>query len=104
MNLPGSCYYALRLRRQRDPTARAVPDVEHEIPASVRTIPHERRACRNVGMHGDGRNIDAVGRQTIEINSTEVVVADRADDCAPRPKARRLIDEDRRSAARKWAN
>jgi hypothetical protein len=55
-------------------------------------------------MHGDGRNIDAVGRQTIEINSTEVVVADRADDCAPRPKARRLIDEDRRSAARKWAN
>ena len=56
-------------------TAGAVLDVEDEIARAVGPVTDERTARRTVVVGGDTRAVDAVPRQTVDIDAAEIVVA-----------------------------
>ena len=91
---------SLRLRRSADAAVGAARDVVDEVARAVGTVAHEGRARGDVGMDGDGRDVDAVPSQPIEIEAAEIIVADRADDAAGMAETADLIDEDGRRTAR----
>jgi hypothetical protein len=84
----------------RQAPAGAVTDVEDEIARAVGAIADEGAAGRAFGIDRNGRDVDAVAFQPVEIDPPEIVVADAGDDGAGLAQPRGLVDEDRRRAGR----
>ena len=69
-------------------------DVVDEIARPVGPVAHEGAAGRTVRVDGDGRDVDAVTPQALDVDAAEVVVADAADHAAGLAELGHLVDED----------
>ena len=78
----------------RDQTGSAVRDVEDEGAAAVGGVTDEGAAGGEAGMDGDGRHVDAVAAQAVEIELAEIVGADAGDHPAGLAEPGDLADED----------
>ena len=90
--------------RQADLAARAVLDVEDEVPLSALAVADEGAPCRVAGKHFDRAHIDAVTSQPLEVDQAEIVFADAADDAAGLSEPCHLVDEDGRRSTRERAD
>ena len=75
-------------------------DVEDEVARAVATVADEGTSGRSLGIHGDGRDVDTVALKPTQIEPTEIVVPDSADDAARMAELADLVDEDGRRARR----
>ena len=73
----------------------AVADVEDEVAGAVGSVADEGAASREVRMDRDGRGVDAVLLEAIEIDAAEIVGPDAGDHAAGLAELRDLVDEDR---------
>ena len=96
MARPGE--HAQRRRVEAQVPGGAVADVEDEGARAVLPIAHEGAAGGGAAMDGDGRDVDAVAAQALDVECAEIVVADGPDQRRRRPEPRHLVDEDGRRA------
>jgi hypothetical protein len=75
-----------------------VGDVVDERARAVGSVADEGRARGLAPRHLDSRDVDPVRYQTIQVEPTEIVVANTGDDGRWRAETANLIDEDRRCA------
>src|SRR5690606_11909254 len=93
-----------RLGRQPDMPVGAVTDIEDEIAVARFPVADESAAGDGILVDTDGRDVDAVFAQTLDIEPAEIVVAHARHHGAGMSLAGQLVDEDRRSAGGKRAD
>ncbi len=82
-------------------TTSAVFYVEHEVAVTVVAVTDERAASHILGVDLDCFDVDAVTAESFQVHPAKVVISDAADDPAGLTEFCDLVDEDRRSTARK---
>src|SRR5580658_7326479 len=86
---------------ERNAPRSAVLDVENEGAGAVRPVAHEGATRRRLPVDTNAAHVDSVAAKAVEIDPSEVIVADATDDRGRLTEARGLIDEDRRRAGGK---
>ena len=82
----------------------AVADVVDEVAGAVGAVADEGAAGGKLGVDGDGRDVDAVAGEPVEVDAAEIVVADAGDHAAGLAELGHLVDEDRRRAGGEGAD
>ena len=100
MQVIGTVQHGRNRRSLRQRSTGAVPDIEHKIARSIRTVAHEGAARRAVCVNADGRDIDPVGSKAVQVQAPEIIIAHHRDDPAGLTDTGDLIDEDGRCAGR----
>src|SRR5262249_25457345 len=100
----GIVYECFRLWRIADQAASTMLDVEDEVSLTIGAIADESTSGDCFRRELDGRDVDAVSAQAFDVQCTEIIAADAADDAARLTKLCNLIDEDCRCTRRKRAD